>query len=633
MQQTTLKQTHYIFIIISQNYESIMEVRLDKSLEVIATMKKHRQFTMPLATIASLSTLTFFTVGAIHPATAIAAVKKAPSEHSATTHGKAKHNQQIKHVVYIIMDNVHYSDIKQMPHVMKFLQQGTILTNDHTVLDSHTQDGMLSDMTGKYPSQTGVIDQGYYENGQYAGFKYWTSNDPDGLHHVTTTPNWTTFNEHGTDVGAIGAPDMELESASEVDASMMSSTDQNKADYLGVAVHHANQTTTFGAPNLSYIYNAKSWTDESKTLGAYPGWSDNADLNWSLQATYEMQTHNIPVTFTYLHDAHEVNGKEALPGTYDSTLAQYDAAMNRFLQHMNAAGLNSSNTLFVITTDEGDHLMPNGELTTNLTGWLSNNSLNTQDPGNLNIYGDSGALVYLKDPSTLANTLASLPAVPGWNYIADQAELKALHMYVGAAPDRDPSFVLFSKPDVYYGTSGSTDLSHDTNYYWNHGTINPDILDIWAGMVGPGVKTHNTSNQWVDHADTMPTIYSLLGYSVKNQGFDGVPEVSVLATSEHDEELLHAEDVYKQLNAPVGQFGMGTLRMSTEAAINAKNQEGQSLNDEIIGLTKQRDAVATKLQSDILSAFSGKPVKQKQLQADVDKAQSILSEVSSYAYY
>jgi hypothetical protein len=135
---------------------------------------------------------------------------------------------------------------------------------------------MLSDMTGKYPSQTEVIDQGFYEGGKYAGFAYWTSSDPDGKTHVTTSPNWTSFNQHGWDVGAVGAPDMELESNNEVSPSMMNSTDPKAADYLGVAVHEANGQTVVGSSNLPYLYNAASWSDPSKTLGGFPGWSDDS---------------------------------------------------------------------------------------------------------------------------------------------------------------------------------------------------------------------------------------------------------------------------------------------------------------------------------------------------------------------
>lgn len=580
---------------------------------------------VPLTVLA----LTLAVVGAgITMPKSVFASTALPSSTEANGHAK------IQHVVYIIMDNVHQTDIEQMPAVVKFMHQGTFFTNDHTILDSHTQDGMLSDMTGKYPSQTGVIDQGFFENTasgfKYSGFGYWTSTDADGQTHVTTTPNWTGFNQHGWAVGAVGAPDMELESTKEITPAMMqnSTNDNNKSDYLGISVHKPDGTSIFGSPNLPYLYNAKSWSDSSKTLGGFPGWSDGGDLNWSLQATYEMQTHGVPVTFTYLHDAHEVNGKEAAPGAYNATLKTYNTDLENFFSKLKGAGITSANTLFVLTTDEGDHFMPNGELNTNLTAWLANNPLNTQAASNITVYGDSGALVYLKNPSELPKTLASLTAVPGWNYVADPTELKALHMDVTAASDRNPSFVLFAKPNVYYGYSGSTGWSYNSNYLWNHGTISPDILHTWALMVGPGVKVNYRSNQWLDHTDTMPTIYTLLGYSLTGSSFDGVPALSGLAPFKpsvpQTSELLRAESVFKQLNAPVGTFGMDTLQMSTNASVNATNSLGTTINNEISTLTNQRTAVAGQLQSDILQAVEGHAVTAGKLKADVAAAQNIL---------
>jgi hypothetical protein len=596
-------------------------------------MKSRSKFAksaVPLAVLAS--TLAIVTVGATVPKHVFADNVSHP------TLGQSVSQEKIKHVVYIIMDNVHQSDIEQMPAVMKFLHQGTVFTNDHTILDSHTQDGMLSDMTGKYPSHTGVIDQGFYERTAtgfaYSSFRYWTNADADGQPHVTTTPNWTAFNQHGWSVGAVGAPDMELESAKEVTPSMMTSSDTNASDYLGIAVHNADGTTTFGSPNLPYLYNAKSW-DNSTTLGAFPGWSDGTDLNWSLQATYEMQTHGVPVTFTYLHDAHEIGGKQALPGTYNATLTAYNSALETFFSKLKASGMTPANTLFVLTTDEGDQLMPQGELSTNLTAWLASNSLNQQNASNITVYGDSGALVYLKDNTELSKTLASLTAVPGWNYVANPTELKALHMDVTAAPNRNPSFVLFSKPSVYYSYKGSTDWTYNTNYYWNHGTISPDILDTWAAMVGPGVKVNATSTQWLDHADTMPTIYSLLGYSLTGASFDGVPALSGLNATKprihKDDELLQAESVFKQLNAPVGQFGMATLRMSTEASVNATNTVGATLDAKISHLTAERNTAAAALQADILRAVEGKPVSPDQLQMHIAAAKKILNAVATYS--
>ncbi|MBE3556354.1 MAG: sulfatase-like hydrolase/transferase [Firmicutes bacterium] len=557
-----------------------------------------------------------------------------PMALDSTQHSLAGRGSSIQHVVYIITDNVHYSDIQQMPSVMHFLSQGTVLVNDHTVLDSHTQDGMLSDMTGKYPDQTGVIDQGFYEGSQYVSFAYWENKDPDGQPHVTTTPNWIAFNQHGWNVGAVGAPDMELESAREVTPAMMNPADSKPADYLGIAVHQANGQTIFGSPNLPYLFHAPSWSHPDQTLGGFPGWGDDTDLNWSLQATYEMQTHGVPVTFTYLHEAHEVNGKEALPGQYDATLRAYDTAFSRFFENMGKAGLTASNTLFVLTTDEGDHLMPQGELTTNLTGWLTNNSLYAADPSNLTVYGDSGALVYLKDNRTLPQVLAALPAVPGWDFVANPTELKALHMAVTAALDRTPSFVLFAKPDVYYGYSGSTEWHHNPAYVWNHGTISPDILRIWAGIVGPGVPAHQTSAQWVDHADILPTIYSLLGYDLTGAHFDGIPIASVHQPTHLQGEklakVLDAESAFKQLNAPVGSFGMATLKVASEAAVNATNSEGTRLDTLIQSWTQTRDALAAQLQQDILNLYQGRAVSPAKLAQDTDKAQSLLSTVTSF---
>ena len=79
--------------------------------------------------------------------------RSASKQTAAAAHGKPpgptncglRHN--VKHVVYLIFDNVHFlrdnpnvpSDLEQMPHLLNFIRgNGTLLTNDHTVLISHT---------------------------------------------------------------------------------------------------------------------------------------------------------------------------------------------------------------------------------------------------------------------------------------------------------------------------------------------------------------------------------------------------------------------------------------------------------------------------------------------------------------
>jgi len=84
---------------------------------------------------------------------------------SASTGCRMGPGGSIKHVIIIQFDNVHLerdnpnvpSDIEQMPALKSFVtHNGTLLSNDHTVLISHTADGIISTETGLYPDQNGT---------------------------------------------------------------------------------------------------------------------------------------------------------------------------------------------------------------------------------------------------------------------------------------------------------------------------------------------------------------------------------------------------------------------------------------------------------------------------------------------
>src|SRR5439155_24115702 len=97
---------------------------------------------------------------------------------------------QVKHVIYLVFDNTHFmrdnasvkSDLEQMPHLLNFLtSNGTLMTNDHTVLISHTAGGILSSLTGLYPDRQGqTVSNSYFyyppsKIPQFStSFKYWT---------------------------------------------------------------------------------------------------------------------------------------------------------------------------------------------------------------------------------------------------------------------------------------------------------------------------------------------------------------------------------------------------------------------------------------------------------------------------
>ena len=91
-------------------------------------------------------------------------------------------NGAIQHVIYLQFDNTHYlrdranvpSDLEQMPHLLSFLKgNGTVLTNDHTILISHTAGGILSSLTGLYPDRQGQTvsnSYGFYNPDGTVGF-------------------------------------------------------------------------------------------------------------------------------------------------------------------------------------------------------------------------------------------------------------------------------------------------------------------------------------------------------------------------------------------------------------------------------------------------------------------------------
>src|ERR1041384_3696450 len=104
----------------------------------------------------------------------------------------------IKHVIYLQFDNTHFrrdnpnvpSDLEQMPHLLNFIRNnGTLMTNDHTVLISHTATGILTDLTGMYSDRFGVPVSNSFRYFTPSGttrtgvsFAYWTAPlyDPAG---------------------------------------------------------------------------------------------------------------------------------------------------------------------------------------------------------------------------------------------------------------------------------------------------------------------------------------------------------------------------------------------------------------------------------------------------------------------
>src|SRR5436189_918097 len=197
----------------------------------------------------------------------------------------------IKHVIYIQFDNTHLlrdranvpSDLEQMPHLLNFIRSnGTLDTNDHTALISHTATGILTSLTGVYPDRMGQPVSNSFRYFTPSGttrtgvsFAYWTAPlfDPAGPPFPPTgqtdlTPEminengkiapapWVPYTRAGCDVGQVATANTVLEntgidiptafgptSAEAVQASTDSpgtSATQTFADYVGIGVHCAN---------------------------------------------------------------------------------------------------------------------------------------------------------------------------------------------------------------------------------------------------------------------------------------------------------------------------------------------------------------------------------------------------------
>src|SRR5713226_3550587 len=113
----------------------------------------------------------------------------------------------IRHVIAITFDNVHFtrdnpnvpSDLEQMPHLLNFIENnGTLLSNHHTPLISHTATDILTNLTGVYGDRMGVPVSNSFRyftptGGSRTGvsFAYWTAPifDP-----TTSSPTDTKFN-------------------------------------------------------------------------------------------------------------------------------------------------------------------------------------------------------------------------------------------------------------------------------------------------------------------------------------------------------------------------------------------------------------------------------------------------------
>ena len=212
---------------------------------------------------------------------------------------------------------------------------------------------------------------------------------------------------------------------------------------------------------------------------------------------------------------------------------------------------------------------------------------------------------------------------------------------VNSDPKRTPSFTMFGNDDFYFQLSNPCSGVAECvspSFAWNHGDDQDEIGNTWFGMVGPGVDRNGIDSKvWTDHVDLRPTINALLGLQ-DNYTDDGRVVTEILDNRAVPKGLgdgRSAEDlgaVYKQINAPFGQFASDTLVASTAALKSSDPLKYDSIETSIANLTLQRNVLASQIRQALNDAASGSArLDDDQSRGWIKQAQSLLGQAHALA--
>jgi hypothetical protein len=430
----------------------------------------------------------------------------------------------------------------------------------------------------------------------------------------------------------------------------------------------------------------------------FPGFS--LPPQYSLGYTADMLEAGVPVVYSYIITPHrplptnpygygvagDTNDYGPGEAHYVVQLQQYDDAFNKFFTRLANDGITPANTLFIITAEEGDHVVAAnptnpgcdgvttpctygntpgnevGELSLNFRGLLQAETgistaatVTNDDAPDIYLTGNPGSA----DPTLRAferasGTLTAVNPISGVTDtiaqdMANATEFNILHMLT-ADPLRTPSFTIFGNPDYFItgstacGTSATPATACVTQapgFAWNHGDEQKQITTIWLGMVGPGVVQDGVDSvTWSDHTDDRPTMLTLLGLKddYQHQGraltekFTGWARPAAVKKGGT---YLALAQVLKQIDAPLGPLGVATVHAST-VAMESGDVNGDatytSIEGQLAAFGAQRDALVAQIIPLLEAAeFNGTPIPEATAQSLIQQAQALLSSVQAYA--
>jgi arylsulfatase A-like enzyme len=368
---------------------------------------------------------------AIVGGTAIAQPGDAPGSGASAAGGNGRcrlhsDNNRIQHVVYIQFDNVHFrrdvanvpSDLEQISNLREFLVgNGTVLTDHHTPLISHTSVDILTSLSGVYGEKMGAPignSLPFFKPDGTASFpstfEYWTDSleatplaipvmvDPQGKIHPAP---WVPFTRAGCDVGAFSIANMEFENittdvtnvfgaGSPEAAEATSNPTKAKADFLGIILHCAQNSplcangkpdvlidepggyqgfnALFGGVNVAPAISPQGPVKDIdgnviQDAKGNPGFPNTFDPSASQTLGYlaTMLEAGVPVVYGYIEDMHDNHASSGTfgPGEagYVAQLAAANEAFGKFFARLAQDGITKDNTLFIVTADENDHFV------------------------------------------------------------------------------------------------------------------------------------------------------------------------------------------------------------------------------------------------------------------------------------
>lgn len=306
----------------------------------------------------------------------------------------------IQHVIYIQFDNTHLtrdipnvpSDLELMPNLLNFIENnGTMMTQQHTPLISHTATDILTTLTGVYGDRHGVPVSNSFRyfnpNGTSnpgVSFAYWTDPlfDPSTATPTDTTFNmltaqgknapapWVPYTRAGCNVGGVATANTILENISTdiptvfgpnspQEAEVQANPNLATADFVGIGIHCAlgnalcatsNNGVTDTLPDepggyagyqmlMGHKYVAPQispngpLTDlNGNVIGDTHGNAgfpgfDGMSASVSLSYVAAMQEHGVPVTYAYISDAHD---NHVAGGTFGPGQAGYVAQLKGY---------------------------------------------------------------------------------------------------------------------------------------------------------------------------------------------------------------------------------------------------------------------------------------------------------------